>query len=271
MLFRYFHDLGLEFALQEEPRNRMDEKDEQPLQFPKAAAPSTSISPSAPQVQTSPTQITPLPIRKAIAGDHPAYACKTLAELRQTLEAFDGCDLKKTATHTVFCDGNPNADVMLIGEAPGAEEDLQGKPFVGMSGQLLDKMLGAIGLDRTTVYIANIVPWRPPANRTPSTQEVAICQPFIEQHIYLKKPKFLVLLGGVATKAILNNHAGIMRLRGQWQSYTPPVPGVKNDGEFQAIRTLPTFHPAFLLRSPNQKIYAWEDLKTLKAAIEGKG
>ena len=234
-------------------------------------------------------------LKAALNPNHPAYACKTLSELKQAVLDFDGCDLKHTAINTVFCDGNPDADIMLIGEAPGAQEDEQGKPFVGRSGQLLDKMMGAIGLDRTRVYISNIVPWRPPANRPPTTQEIAACLPFIDQHIHLKAPKFLLLLGGVPTKALLQDNSGIMRLRGKWHSYTPLMrqqPDLLNASKGEnseaggpkatdaststhpsasdmiGIRVLPTFHPAFLLRSPNQKVYAWEDLKMLKAAVD---
>ncbi len=206
------------------------------------------------------------PIKTAVGAVpfHPAYQCHTLEELRRAMEAFEGCPLKASAKNTVFSDGNVDASVMLVGEAPGAEEDLQGKPFVGMSGRLLDKMMAAIGLGRSDVYISNIIPWRPPANRPPSTQEIAACLPFIERHIYLKRPKFLLLLGGIATKAILNDHAGIMRLRGKWQTYKPPMA----EESYPSIRALPTFHPAFLLRSPGQKVHAWEDLKMLRTAMD---
>ena len=139
--------------------------------------------------------------------------------MRQALEGFEGCGLKATAKHTVFADGNAAANVMFIGEAPGRDEDIQGLPFVGRSGQLLDRMLAAIGLDRTNVYIANILPWRPPGNRNPTTAEMAICLPFIERHIDLANPRLLVFLGGVSAKALLDTSEGIMRLRGRWRSY----------------------------------------------------
>lgn len=186
-------------------------------------------------------------------------SCHDLDALRKALEDFTGCNLKTTAKNTVFADGNPDAPIMLIGEAPGRDEDIQGLPFVGRSGQLLDKMLAAIGLDRTSVYISNILPWRPPGNRTPTTQEMAICLPFIERHIALATPEILVLVGGVSAKTLLETAQGIMRLRGKWQSYVC---------EGRQIPALPTLHPAFLLRQPAQKQAAWADLLSLREKID---
>lgn len=185
--------------------------------------------------------------------------CQDLDALRKAVQDFTGCNLKTTAKNTVFADGNPTAPIMLIGEAPGRDEDIQGLPFVGRSGQLLDRMLAAIGLDRTTVYISNILPWRPPGNRTPTTQEMAICLPFIERHIALAAPEILVLVGGVSTKTLLDTSQGIMRLRGKWQSYVC---------EGRQIPALPTLHPAFLLRQPAQKQAAWADLLSLREKID---
>ena len=184
----------------------------------------------------------------------------TLDALRTAIENYTGCALKKGAMHTVFADGNPAADIMLVGEAPGAEEDKLGKPFVGASGQLLDLAFAAIGYDRTRLYISNIIPWRPPGNRNPTPQEVAQCLPFIRRHIELKRPKILVTVGGVAAKALLDTKEGIMRLRGHWQEYT------LSDGT--VIPTLPIYHPAFLLRSPGQKRVMWKDLLLLKQKID---
>ena len=189
---------------------------------------------------------------------------KTLSELKKVVEAFEGCELKRTAKSTVFSDGNPLSRVMLVGEAPGAEEDLQGKPFVGRSGQLLDKMLLAIGLDRRSVYIANIVPWRPPGNRVPTPLEVALCLPMIEKHISLIKPKALMFLGSTAAKSLLKTNEGITRLRGVPKNYT-------NSYLERPIWSMATFHPAYLLRSPLQKRLVWEDLKALKRVLEEKG
>lgn len=188
-----------------------------------------------------------------------ADACHDLAALRQAMENFQGCDLRATAKHTVFADGNPKARLMLIGEAPGRDEDLQGLPFVGRSGQLLDRMLAAIDLDRSQLYISNILPWRPPGNRTPTSAEIAICLPFIERHIQLVNPEFLLLLGGISVKALLNSNEGIMRLRGRWRMYPA--------GERQ-IPALATFHPAFLLRQPAQKRQAWQDLLLLRERLD---
>ena len=181
----------------------------------------------------------------------------SLKDLRSFFENFEGCALKRTAQSTVFSDGCEHSSVMLVGEAPGAEEDRQGKPFVGRSGKLLDAMLAAIGLDRRSVYIANIVPWRPPGNRVPTPEEVAVCLPLIEKHIALINPNALLLLGNTAAKALLRTKEGITRLRGRVHDY-------KNPYLTEPIHTVPTFHPAYLLRSPLQKREAWHDLLTLK-------
>ena len=171
----------------------------------------------------------------------PRRAAATLADLRAALLAFDGCNLRLTATQLVFADGNPESRVMLVGEAPGRDEDIQGLPFVGRSGQLLDRMLAAIGLTRNEVYIANVVPWRPPGNRTPTPQETAICRPFIERQIELCNPDFLILLGGAAANELLDTAEGILKLRGRWRDY--------NTGT-RTIRAMATLHPAYLLRQP---------------------
>src|SRR5262249_27794149 len=159
-------------------------------------------------------------------------------------ESFEGCNLRFTATNLVFADGNPQARIMFVGEAPGMEEDLQGLPFVGRSGKLLDRMLAAIGLDRTTAYIANTVPWRPPGNPLRRAQEKEICRHFIQRQIELVAPDFLVLLGAAAAKAMLSSNEGILRLRGQWRSY---------DTGTRTIAAMATLHPAYLLRQPLQK------------------
>lgn len=196
----------------------------------------------------------------------PEGTVPSLAHL-ETLEALDtyinnyDCSLKETATQAVFADGNAGSSVMLVGEAPGGDEDRLGKPFVGRAGQLLDKMLAAIGLDRRAVYISNIVPWRPPGNRLPTPAEVTLCLPMIERRIALVKPKALVFLGNTASKSLLRAKTGITQLRGIWHAYNNPYLG--------KIPALPTFHPAYLLRSPGQKRLAWNDLLILKKHIEG--
>ena len=174
------------------------------------------------------------------------------------LERFDGCALKATATQLVFADGNPQARVMFVGEAPGREEDIEGLPFVGRSGKLLDLMMAAIGLDRTSAYIANVVPWRPPGNRTPTPQETAICIPFILRQIELADPDVLVCMGNPSTQTLLATKDGITKTRGRWLAFHTGT---------REIRAIPTYHPAFLLRSPLQKRFAWRDF----LAIEGAG
>ena len=190
-----------------------------------------------------------------------AQKAKTIAELRTSFKDFEGCDLKKTATNFVFADGNPKARIMVVGEAPGADEDRQGLPFVGVSGQLLDRAFATVGLDRTQIYISNILPWRPPGNRQPTLQETAMCLPFIERHIELISPEFLILAGGTAAKVLLRTTEGIVKLRGKWQSY-------KSQGLEKPIQAMATFHPAYLLRSPGQKKFVWLDLLNLKQKLE---
>ncbi|HEY6621517.1 MAG TPA: uracil-DNA glycosylase [Steroidobacteraceae bacterium] len=189
-----------------------------------------------------------------------ARAATDLEMLRSKMEEFDGCALKRTATQLVFADGLPGSRIMLIGEAPGEGEDRIGRPFVGRAGQLLDRMLSAIGLDREKVYVANVVPWRPPGNRTPTLQETQICLPFIERQIDLADPEYLVCLGGSAARALLGVHGGIMRARGSWLPY-PRQTG-------RDIRALAMLHPAFLLRQPAHKRFAWMDMRALARALE---
>jgi DNA polymerase len=188
-----------------------------------------------------------------------AREARTLDELREQLAAFDGCNLKFTAKNLVFADGNPEADLMFVGEAPGRDEDIEGLPFVGRSGQLLNRMLAAIGRDRQSAYIANVIPWRPPGNRTPTPIETEICRPFIERQIELAAPKVLVTLGNPSTKTLLNTQVGIMRMRGNWQEHRTA------DGI--VIPTMPTLHPAYLLRNPAAKKLAWRDFLEIKARL----
>jgi DNA polymerase len=190
-----------------------------------------------------------------------AAAAESLAELKASLAAFEGCALKRTATHLVFSDGNPQAPIMLIGEAPGAEEDRCGVPFVGPAGQLLDHMLASIGLDRSKVYITNVLPWRPPGNRSPTSAEIAVCQPFIFRHIVLKAPRLLILAGNTAAKTILDTSDGITRLRGQWFDY-------KFHGIDRPVLVRAIYHPAYLLRQPSAKRDAWLDLIQIKKKID---
>ncbi|MFM8801618.1 MAG: uracil-DNA glycosylase family protein, partial [Tagaea sp.] len=196
-----------------------------------------------------------------VAAREAAANARSLDELRAALAAFDGCALKATATNLVFSDGVPGAPVMIVGEAPGADEDRQGKPFVGVSGQLLDRMLGFVGLDRTrNVYIANVIPWRPPANRDPTTAEIAACEPFIRRQIELAQPKVLLFVGNISTKTLLGTTDGIIKMRGKWRDYASP-------GLAAPIPVLPSFHPAYLLRTPARKADSWKDLLALQAKL----
>ncbi len=190
-----------------------------------------------------------------------ASSAPDLAALRAALERFDGVALRKTATNLVFADGNPAARVMLVGEAPGADEDRLGLPFVGASGQLLDRMMAAIGLDRTTFYITNVCFWRPPGNRKPTDAELAAQKPFVERHIELVAPRVLVLVGAAAAQGLLQTTEGITRLRGRWFEY-------RAAGLTDPIPTLPIFHPAYLLRQPAQKRETWRDLLRLKSRLK---
>jgi len=183
--------------------------------------------------------------------------------LKAALESFDGCGLKRTATNTVFADGAPEGRVMFIGEAPGRDEDRIGKPFVGRAGQLLDKMLASIGLDRhVNAYITNVINWRPPDNRDPTPEEAAMCLPFLRRHIELVDPKVMVLLGAVAARHVVGLTDGIMRSRGRWMEY--------RIGD-RMVPLLLTLHPAYLLRQPAHKKLAWRDLQSLAAKMESLG
>jgi len=284
-LLRWLVDAGISIAVQDDPVDRFAASAEARSDT-LAVAPPAKAGASAPphRAAPDPRERRPLPgvaanapasLRGALAipGEEAVQTARqlaananTLAELRAALAGFDGCNLRLTAKNTVFADGNPDSGVMLIGEAPGRDEDIQGLPFVGRSGQLLDRMLAAIGLDRTNVYITNVLAWRPPGNRTPTPAETAICKPFLVRHIELVRPHFVVLLGGAATKAVLDTSQGILGLRGKWRELE--YAGGKAD-------LIATLHPAYLLRQPAQKKLAWQDLlkirKRLDAMDGGKG
>jgi uracil-DNA glycosylase len=258
-LLRWYIEMGADETIGAEPSDRL-------------APPVRRVSPASTAALTGPQ-----PARPAPAAPPPALS-ESLGEAAQsarrltagadsvealaTLVAeFDGCPLKRTATNTVFIDGNPAAPVVIIGEAPGADEDRIGRPFVGRAGQLLDRMLAAIGLDRTGVLITNVVYWRPPGNRTPTAAEIAACLPFVFRLIALVRPQILVLSGGTAASALLPQGQGITRLRGRW--FELAVPGIE-----QPVPTLPMFHPSFLLRTPERKREAWRDLLSLRARLD---
>jgi uracil-DNA glycosylase family 4 len=261
-------EAGADEAVLEEPVNRL--KSHPPLeggsknpQDFSGRGPGPAVDPSP----KTPSAFSTLP--QGESGDsigramEIAAACNTLAELKAALEAFDGCPLKKTATNTVFADGTPDHHIMLIGEAPGRDEDKIGKPFVGRAGQLLDKMLAAIHLDRkTNAYITNVINWRPPDNRDPTPEEAATCLPFLRRHIELVQPGIIILLGAVAARHVLGKTDGIMRLRGKWLEYH--VGG-------KMIPVMPTLHPAYLLRRPADKKLAWRDLQAIEDKINSLG
>jgi uracil-DNA glycosylase len=248
-ILRWWTEAGVDIAIDEAPHDRF--ADPPAIKFTPAA-----VLAARPQGKIEAISAPPDDARRS-ASDLAAGA-QNLWELRAVLEKFDGCGLKATATRLVFEDGAPDARIMLVGEAPGGEEDRTGKPFVGRAGQLLDRMLAAIELDRTKVYIANVVPWRPPGNRTPTPQETTICLPFIRRQIELVSPQWLVCLGGSSAQTLLGLKDGITRTRGQWFDY--PM------GE-RTIKALPMLHPAYLLRQPAQKRIAWRDLQMLAKAM----
>ncbi len=269
-----FHvEAGVDLTLDERPHDRFAEiqpgveeagfREEPKARAPTSPRPALAVqAPTAsPPIQTFGRSASARP--EVAAGDARAQAkdCSTLAELEALLATFDGCPLKFTAKNLVFADGNPDAKLMFVGEAPGADEDRIGKPFMGRSGQLLDRMMAAIGLDRTKAYVTNIVPWRPPGNRNPTPQEVAICRPFIERQIELADPDLIVCLGSPATQALTGTKDGILKARGRFFPYQ-----VGN----RQIRALAALHPAYLLRQPVQKRLAWRDLRLLRNALDGK-
>ena len=260
-LLAFYAEAGVDAALNEEPRNWL-EADPVPAAAtsppPMARQPGPAAAPRAASPIAKPAMPTPpAPDAAVMAAREAARSAASLDELRSILDGFEGCSLKASASRLVFADGTPKSRLMFVGEAPGAEEDRQGLPFVGRSGQLLDRMLTAIGLDRSKVYIANIVPWRPPGNRTPTPVETQICLPFIQRQIELSDPDVLVTVGQPSTSALLGIQ-GIMKNRGRWFAY--------NTGT-REIRAMPILHPAYLLRSPIGKRLAWRDMLAIKKAL----
>ncbi|MGZ5988145.1 MAG: uracil-DNA glycosylase [Rhizomicrobium sp.] len=227
-----------------------------------ATAPKAVPRPNPPLAQIKPTTLVPLATDGFGSAVEIAAKCRTLAELRSAMESFEGSQLKKLATNTVFADGNPSSRIMFIGEAPGHEEDRAGLPFVGRAGKLLDKMMAAIGLDRTRAYIINVMPWRPPDNRNPDPGEVAMCIPFLRRHIELAQPRIMIMLGAVSARHVLGLNDGIMKLRGRWLEYRIGT---------ELIPVLPTLHPAYLLRQPAHKKLAWRDLQAVADKLDALG
>lgn len=248
----WYRAAGVDLAVGEAPVDRFAQRP--PAPGSSRPAPAAAIAPAAPL--PGPLGGDPSEARRLAA------TAGSLEALRSVLESYDGCGLKFRATQLVFADGNPEARIMLIGEAPGAEEDRQGKPFVGRSGQLLDRMLGAIGLDRTAVYIVNTVPWRPPGNRTPTPEEMELCLPFLHRQVELVAPQLVLTLGGPAMQTVFRTTNGIIKMRGRWQ--TVAIGG-------HEVEALPTLHPAYLLRNPAAKQQAWKDLIALRLRMDARG
>ncbi len=279
-MMRYQFDIGVDETLTEIPQNRYQAARQALDKLPQATAPQTHMS-EAPANMPAPAQNSPQSSlqtsSQTIAHAKPpaniqeddfasaqalADAAKDIDALKQAVMGFDACPLKKQARNTVFSDGPTSAHIMLIGEAPGKEEDKEGKPFVGMSGQLLNKMLSYIGLERDMVYITNILPWRPPANRAPRPDETALCLPFVKKHIELIDPQLILLVGGTSAKELLQTTDGITKLRGKMQ--TIDINGSTYD-------TMAMLHPAYLLRNPIRKAESWQDLLKVKQFINAKG
>jgi DNA polymerase len=265
-LLAFYLEAGADALLGEEPVDRFaSEQAAARVPAPRAEAPAPRPSiaarprvgaerPAAPPPQAAPAS----PDVAIMDARAQARAAASLDELRRILDGFEGCELKRHAKQLVFADGNPQARLMFVGEAPGRDEDQEGLPFVGRSGKLLDLMLKAVGLDRTTVYIANVIPWRPPGNRTPTPQETQICLPFIQRQIELVDPEVLVCLGSPSSQAVLGLTDGIMKSRGRWMTY--------NTGR-REVRAIATLHPAYLLRQPLQKRLAWRDFLAIRKAL----
>ena len=271
---RWYAEMGVDAVVDATPHDRFAEhaaslRDRSPGRDKEAAAVPARVVPAGPAGRAQPVR-SPSPNLFGEAATQTADAAvlsarelaagaRSLDDLKAALETFESCTLKATATQIAFADGNPAGGIMAVGEAPGAEEDRHGIPFCGRSGQLLDRMLKAIGLDRTQVYVANVIPWRPPGNRTPTPQEIAICRPFIVRQIELAAPRFLICLGGPATQTLLGTKDGILRTRGRWFDYP---------GQEGPIRAMPMLHPAYLLRQPAHKKLAWRDLLALRQALD---
>ncbi len=268
-LLAWYVAMGADEAIEGETVDRFKSEPVQtaataPQSRPTSASHSSTLTPQPSHSVAGPRKVEARPVQAVVgagqaAAETAAAACQTLDELEEALKAFDGGLLKRSAKNTVFSDGTRGAPLMIVGEAPGAEEDRVGKPFVGASGQLLDRMLAAAGMSRDkNVYISNVVPWRPLGNRTPDQAVITMCLPFIRRHIELAEPKFVLMLGGVSAKALLNTEEGITRLRGRMKEL---------DLGGRKIAAMPAYHPAYLLRQPHLKSFAWRDLLAVKRTL----
>jgi uracil-DNA glycosylase len=261
-ILRWYADMGLDIAVDDVPHDRFAESRAGVCLHAETRGLSTAPPETIEAGRRGMPHPAAVPAEAIAAARDAAAVAQNLGDLRERFSRFDGCGLKATATRLVFGDGNPSAEIMFIGEAPGADEDREGVPFVGRAGQLLDKMLASIGLDRGRVYIANVVPWRPPGNRTPTPLEAAACLPFTRRQIELVDPKILVCLGAASAQTLLGGKEGVMRMRGRWFAY--PLGG-------KEIPALAMLHPAYLLRQPAQKKLAWQDLRMLGKEIDRLG
>lgn len=287
-ILKFYAALGVDEAIDDAPQNRLTAAAAgggEVVAVERAPMAGVAVAPGpvgggvpaqpAPRMERKPQATPPAPTRAPVAPVAPvedaraaAAGAETVAALREIVAGFEGCALKATATKLCFADGPADAALMVIGEAPGAEEDVAGLPFVGKAGQLLDKMLAAIGLTRGRVYITNVIFWRPPGNRKPTPAELAVCLPFVRRQIALVRPRVLLLAGGTAANTVLENSEGITRLRGRWQAVDPdglPTPPDSHG----SIPALPSFHPAYLLRQPSAKREAWRDLLAVRARLDG--
>lgn len=260
-ILEWYVDAGVDVLLEDQPIDRFAESARK-LQQKNPRVPSQPEKATRPLPAVQNQSLAVPDVDQISSARELAQSASDLDQLRSLIESFDGCNLKRTAKSTVFADGNRSARIMFIGEAPGRDEDAQGLPFVGRAGQLLDRMLAGIGLNRETAYITNVIPWRPPGNRTPTPQETEICRPFIERHIELINPEILVLLGGSSAKTLLKTSEGIMRLRGNWKEVSTQAASVK---------AMPTLHPAYLLRQPAHKRLAWQDLLQISKRLQETG
>ena len=280
-ILKWYLDAGVDEAVGEEPINRYDlavkaeaERARQAEDLLKASREerADAPAPSRERAPDKPAQLGPAPVRPSgeVSDDQVKSAvelasqAKTVDDLRAALEGFEGCPLKKTAMNLVFGDGNPEAKIVFIGEAPGADEDRQGVPFVGASGQLLDKMLASIDLDRSKVFISNTVYWRPPGNRTPHSGEIAVCLPFVERLIELIDPAVLITVGGPATHSLLAQQGSVSKLVGRWFTFETPRMS-------HPIAATAIYHPAYLLRSPAMKRQAWLNLLDIRRKLDELG
>jgi DNA polymerase len=262
-LLDFYLALGVDEAMGDEP---LDRRRAEPPPLAVRPPESRPVRPnpeplSAPRAAAPPLDLAALSPDRGLADARSlAAGCTSIAALEAAIRSFDGCALKQTAMSTVVYDGAPDAPLLVIGEAPGGEEDRLGKPFVGPAGQMLDKMLAAIGLDRSRVCITNMVFWRPPGNRKPTDAELALCLPFVERFLFLMNPKVVLLAGGTPAQTLLGRTDGITKLRGRWFDWT--------DSRGATIPMLPSYHPSYLLRSPGQKRDAWRDFLILADRLE---